>query len=442
MSIIFLTFLSCYATVVAIFCKVRAVFTKEDEETCKFLIRPFHKLPGNNDYDASVFTTYIDEKGVSHDIYASEITSSNECVTLGEAGKETWYVVTGADVTLSQGAICYGDVRLILADGAKLTATGGADQAGITVSGEGNSLTIYGQTAQSGQLEANGGENGAGIGGGGLRGSGVYITINGGKVTANGGTSGAGIGGGAGGNGLVITINGGTVTANGGKAASAIGSGHEGKIGIYITVATTHIVKADGNNPPTTVIENTGDDLALSLAGKQYATITEPYFNITANQDPDHKTHYYSTFYSRTCDYQVPSDVTAYTGAVDGNVLKLTPIASGIIPTGEAVILKLTSEENITAPKKQFDLTAMTTTATKSDTNELKGTDVAKTLGANDYALSLGQHGVGFYLWEGKSIGAHKAYLTLNASAGAKAFIFQFDDDPTGIEEASPISSP
>ena len=252
--------------------------------------------------------------------------------------------------------------------------------------------------------------------------------------------SGAGIGGGYNSSGSFITINGGTVTATGGSGAVGIGSGEKGSekdsYASNIQVATTLIVKAGNTNPPTTLIENNGKDLAISLEGKQYVTITEPYFNITANQDPDDETHYYSTFYSRTCDYQVPSGVTAYTGAVDGSVLKLTAISGGIIPTGEAVILRLTSEEDITATKQQFDLTATTTTATKSSTNALTGTDVAKTLGANDYALSLGQNGVGFYLWNGKSISAHKAYLTLESPTMAKAFTFMFDDgETTAIEQ-------
>ena len=465
---------------------------------------------------------------------AIEVTSSATPVTWGEAGKETWYVVTGEDVQLSQGAICAGKVNLILADGSKLTATGIQDYSdylnyiftpGIQVSGAGNSLAIYGQTAQSGQLEAkgwsgnagiggeeygsasnitinggtvtaNGGNAGAGIGGGnrgngsnitinggtvtatgeggagiggGFLGSGSNITINGGTVTANGGKGGAGIGGGAGGpssdiissdiiinggtvtangakgaagigggwseSGTQITINGGTVTANGGENASGIGKGENGTDKGSIFVATTLIVKAGSTENPTDVIANNVIDLALRLAGKQYATITEPYFNITANQDPVDETHYYSTFYSRTCDYQVPSGVTAYTGEVDGDVLKLTAIESGIIPAGEAVILRLTTEDN-TATKKQFDLIATTTSATKSDTNALTGTDVAMTLGANDYALSLGQNGVGFYLWKDKEIAAHKAYLTLTASFGAKAFTFMFDDgETTAIEQ-------
>ena len=85
---------------------------------------------------------------------------------------------------LSNGAVCQGDVNLILADGAKLTATGDATQAGICVSGKGNSLTIYGQTYQSGKLEAEV-NAGAGIGGNGEGGEGSNITINGGILHRN-----------------------------------------------------------------------------------------------------------------------------------------------------------------------------------------------------------------------------------------------------------------
>ena len=168
---------------------------------------------------------------------------------------------------------------------------------------------------------------------------------------------------------------------------------------------------------------------------------------ITANQDPDHKQNYYSTFWSSTAAYQVPEGVTAYTGKVEDStsepntsVLKLTAIEDGIIPASQGVILRLTTEDNGEG-KKQIALVKTMATGTWSGTNALMGTDVATTLGANEYALSLGQNGVGFYLWEGKSIGAHKAYLTLPSSFGAKAFIFQFDDDPTGIESLTPALS-
>ena len=149
-------------------------------------------------------------------------------------------------------------------------------------------------------------------------------------------------------------------------------------------------------------------------------------YEVKANKDPE-SVNYYSTFYSGTNAYEVPEGVTAYTGVAEGNVLNLTPVADGIIPADEAVILK--------ASQSQVYLQYTTTTATKSTDNMLEGTDEETTLSANQYALSLGQKGVGFYLWEGKEIGANKAYLTLNASFGAKAFTFQFEDEITGIND-------
>ena len=273
------------------------------------------------------YVAYVDEKGEEQHVYAKPITSSDSQVTW----RDDWYIVTGADVTLSQGAICQGDVHLIFADGAKLTASGAEDQAGITVSGDGNSLTIYGQTAQSGQLEANGGTSGAGIGGGymgsgsnitinggyvtatgahgagiggGMRGSGTNITINGGYVTAtgvhgagigggancpgshitiNGGTvkanstSGAGIGGGMGGSGSNITINGGNVTATS-VTGDGIGNGLDATgSSSNIRVTPTLYVTAYDNNHPTKAIANDGGDIAESLAGKCCVTITDLY---------------------------------------------------------------------------------------------------------------------------------------------------------------------
>ena len=148
---------------------------------------------------------YIDANGQQKTVTATVVTDETETLSAG------WYVVTGE---VSRGSItCNGDVHLILADGAKLTATGGSVQAAVTVSGAA-SLTIYGQTNQEGQLIANGASGGAGIGGG-LQDNGSNITINGGTVTANGGLNGAGIGGGKNGNGTNITINGGVVTAKG-----------------------------------------------------------------------------------------------------------------------------------------------------------------------------------------------------------------------------------
>ena len=221
-----------------------------------------------------------------------------------------WYVVTSnSEISFPKGLSCTGKVHLILADKAQLIAKGDRDRKtpGIRVTGTA-SLTIYGQDRQSGELiasvpfgdaagigggyqasgsnitinggtiTATGGGSGAGIGGG-DNAMGSNITINGGVVTATGGAAGAGIGGGRYGRGCNITINGGTVTANGGGAigTTGIGGGQEsymsGSSSENIFIATDRIIKADSSNPPETVTENDGRDLASSLDGKRYVKI-------------------------------------------------------------------------------------------------------------------------------------------------------------------------
>ena len=212
---------------------------------------------------------------------AAEVTNAD--TAWGTSASDTWYVVNG---TMTIGSLSSkirisvsGNVHLILTDGCSLTINGGIEVA------DGNSLTIYGQTGDTGSLliqnvdegkagigsasntkcgsitinggkvNAESGYNGAGIGsgsqgdsgtitinggivtaksygysagiGGGELRSGGTITINGGTVTATGGRSGgAGIGGGDWGDGGTITINGGTITATGGKYGGAgIGGG-------------------------------------------------------------------------------------------------------------------------------------------------------------------------------------------------------------------------
>ena len=125
----------------------------------------------------------------------------------------------------------------ISGDGA-LIAQGGKQGAGIGGGHEkaGNNIVISG-----GEVTATGGEYAAGIGGG-MYGSGSSITISGGTVTATGGESGAGIGGGYAKEGNHITISGGTVTATSiaagkdGSTGAGIGGGYAG-MGNDITIS-------------------------------------------------------------------------------------------------------------------------------------------------------------------------------------------------------------
>ena len=107
---------------------------------------------------------------------------------------------------------------------------------------------VLGLTDAQAQLIAIGGNQGAGIGGGGFwqstdTGSGT-ITINGGTIVATGGWAGAGIGGGYAGIGGTTTINGGVVTANGNQTAG-IGGGFARSGGL--TTINNGIVSAVGS---------------------------------------------------------------------------------------------------------------------------------------------------------------------------------------------------
>ena len=101
------------------------------------------------------------------------------------------------------------------------------------------------------ELTAEGGLNGAGIGGGGW-GNGNNISISGGKVTATGGTFAAGIGGGMHRDGNDITISGGEVSAAGGRCGAGIGGGLDARGSGDVTVSGDAKLKVRGGK--------TGDD--------------------------------------------------------------------------------------------------------------------------------------------------------------------------------------
>ena len=124
------------------------------------------------------------------------LTGSTQGVTLGSDGETTWYVVN-SDVDYERIELV-GDVHLILCDGKTMTAV---CRSASAIKGSSSNLTIYGQTAGTGTLQAMCGE------GNGIQSN--AITINGGTVNAEGGDY---FDISASGN---IIINGGNVSANG-----------------------------------------------------------------------------------------------------------------------------------------------------------------------------------------------------------------------------------
>lgn len=191
--------------------------------------------------DAVSYLYYADEAaaiaGTTSTGSCTNYTAVSDQTVWGEAGQEKWYVVNSS-VTISDRITVSGDVHLILVDSYTLTAPKGIGVA------TGNSLTIYGQSADGstmGVLKCRSvASNNAAIGGNNTE-SGGQITINGGKITVTGGSYAAGIGGGRSGNGSV-TINGGIVTANTYQSSSSgcagIGGGYSGSGTITINGGT------------------------------------------------------------------------------------------------------------------------------------------------------------------------------------------------------------
>lgn len=158
-------------------------------------------------------------------------------------------------------------------------------------------------------------------------------------------------------------------------------------------------------------------------------------FVINGTNDPAKKPEdYYSTFFSTEGAYKLPEEgVTAYATTPEGEGLRMKDVGS-IIAQGEPVILKATSESFVLMP------TAYGTATTEP--NALAGTDEENILGTGDYALALGEKGIGFYPWDGKTIADNNAYLPLGTASSISSFAFVFDGDDPSCIDAPHASAP
>ncbi len=162
-------------------------------------------------------------------------------LTITDEDKNGKLTAEGGEYGAGIGGGSQGTGSDITISGGEVKATGGAFGAGI---GGGNRGTGSDITISGGEVNATGGAYGAGIGGG-NRGTGSNITISGGEVKATGSSYGAGIGGGSQGTGSDITISGGEVNASGGVNGAGIGGGLRGK-GKDITVSGDAKLKVQG----------------------------------------------------------------------------------------------------------------------------------------------------------------------------------------------------
>lgn len=173
------------------------------------------------DYDITGTSGTLNIPAGSHTLTGTATGLSIQCA----AGVSL--TLNGANVISTGTALAFSGTgnEIILAAGTASFFTSGTDKAGILVPG-GAVLTIRG----SGELTADGGRNGSGIGGNYLSDTGT-INIAGGTIYANGGSGGAAIGSGALSDNGTVSISGGTIIAIGGTSGAGIGGGDEGSGG-------------------------------------------------------------------------------------------------------------------------------------------------------------------------------------------------------------------
>ena len=150
-----------------------------------------------------------------------------------------WYVVKESGVTY-QTLNILGNAHIILCDGAYITLTGGVKLE------ETRTLTIYGQTENSGTLSSTNTDydNAAGIGSAKNSTCGDLV-IHGGTVYAEGNDA-AGIGGGYGAHSGSFVMYDGSVIATGGDGGAGIGGGKEHGIGKSVTIYGGKVIARGG----------------------------------------------------------------------------------------------------------------------------------------------------------------------------------------------------
>ena len=156
----------------------------------------------------------------------------------------------------------------------------------------------------------------------------------------------------------------------------------------------------------------------------------------------------YATFYDSKADYQLPAGLKASTvSGVSGDRLTYQPLSGSIVPKGTAVLIEATQKEAAT-----YTLTATTASdGSPVGTNLLHGSDDATTTSDGSsssnslyYKLAYGPSNTSLatsfgWFWGAQQgapflIEAHRAWLAVPKSAGARAYLI--DGEATGIDAA------
>lgn len=134
----------------------------------------------------------------------------------------------------------------------------------------------------------------------------------------------------------------------------------------------------------------------------------------------------YATLYTPFA-YTLPQGVTAYTAQLQGEELVLSPVAGGAVPAATPVVVV-----NESASLASVSLT-LAPDASEPLQSDLQGTYLQMPWSL-DMGLSLGRSGneVGFYRWQGTTLGANRAYVG-TAGSEIKGLAFRFGPHTTAL---------
>ncbi len=170
--------------------------------------------------------------------------------------------------------------------------------------------------------------------------------------------------------------------------------------------------------------------LAVPTAALQKDVVYLCFETLTGNSGDDG--YYWATYYNAGYGSMADGFTDVFTVKVNDDNTKVTlmPVEDGIIPAGNAVVLRST---------QQLMPLLFTTGGLTLANNDLQGSDTDITTPANTYMLVKGNHGVGFYHWTGETIPAHRGWLTLAGAATAPEFLSIDEDYLTALRSTKQL---
>lgn len=146
----------------------------------------------------------------------------------------------------------------------------------------------------------------------------------------------------------------------------------------------------------------------------------------------------YGTLYSDVA-LSIPEGITAYTGVIEGEKLKLSAL-SRIIPANTAVVLNGNAGEYVFQASAESGVRPEKNDLMGSLSNILKPTKNSESLPATVYTLQNLDNGIGFYKYTGTHMQPCKAYLMLDEVQAQNVRSLVFDTEGTTAIENISIS--